>query len=385
MKKMLIWMSLVIILLPVLSACGASAAQTTPTGEATLDQNRMNTAVAATMSVLSTEVAALKATAAAPSATPTPAVSATAGTPAAAAATATSQPRSAVCDFAAFVGDVTIPDGTMIPPNTPFTKTWTVKNIGTCTWTPDYQIVYDGGDLLGSPMAVPMVDRNVAPGETAQISITLTAPPDNKRHYSYWKFRNDKGGVFGVVDVATNEERPVWAEIVVGEYYSFIDNMCLATWKTGSGTLLSCPGDPNATEGGAVYRMNSSQWEGDVYEDEPILVMVPPAGENTTIVGQFPPVIVPQYDWLLTRFGCLADVPDCSATVRITYSVDGGPELPLFEGQQQFDDTIDPINIQLANYGIANKSVSFLFYVTANGEGSDNKIFFFVPRLDPNK
>jgi len=72
MKKMLTWLALAIIILPVLSACGASAAQTTPTVEATLDQNRMNTAVAATMSVLSSEVASLKKTAAAPTVTPTP-------------------------------------------------------------------------------------------------------------------------------------------------------------------------------------------------------------------------------------------------------------------------------------------------------------------------
>ncbi len=383
MKRLPWIVSILVLFLPVLSACSPSAAQTTPTVEATLDQNRMNTAVAATMSVLSTEVASLKASAQAPTTQPTP--KPTGGTPSAATApTATSQPRSATCDFASFVGDVTIPDGTMIPGNTPFVKTWAIKNIGTCTWTPDYQIVYDGGDVLGSPLAVPMVSKNVAPGETVQISLTLTAPPDNKRHYSYWKFRNAQGGVFGVVDVATNQERPVWAEIQVGDTYSFVDNMCLATWKTGSGTLLTCPGDPTSTSG-AVYRMNNSQWEGDVIEDEPVLVLAPPAGENTTIVGQFPPIIVPTYDWLLARVGCLRDLPDCSATVRITYSVDGGPEQPLYEGEQQYDNSVDPINVKLIEYSLANKSVSFLFYVTANGDGANTKIFFFLPRLDPNK
>lgn len=381
MKKSILFTAVFIMLLPVLSACGGQATQLTPTAQATLDQNRMNTAVAATMSVLSTEVASLKATAAAPTKEPTNASTAPAGTPPAA-TTATSQPRSAVCDFAAFVGDVTIPDGTMIPPNTPFTKTWSIKNIGTCTWTPEYQIVYDGGDLLGSPMAVPMVDRNVAPGETAQISMQMTAPNDNKLHWSYWKFRNPTGGVFGVVDASTGEERPVWASIQIGNVYSFVDNMCLATWKTGGGTLLTCPGDPTST-GGAIYRMNNSQWEGDIIEDEPVLVLAPPAGADTTIVGQFPPVVVPTNNRLITRIGCLRDVPECSATVRITYSVDGGPEQPLYEGEQLYDESIDPIDIKLLNYSLANKSVSFLFYVTAHGEGTNTKIFFFVPRLDP--
>ena len=293
----------------------------------------------------------------------------------------TSEPTAATtrCNWGEFVTDLSIPDGTRLRPGESFVKSWRLKNIGTCTWTPNYQIVYDGGDLLGSPMAVPMVDRNVAPGETAQISITLTAPPDNKRHYSYWKFRNDKGGVFGVVDAATNEERPVWAEIVVGEYYSFVDNMCLATWKTGGGTLLNCPGDPNATDGGAVYRLNSSQWEGDVYEDEPVLVLAPPAGENTTIVGQFPPVIVPQYDWLLSRFGCLADVPECSATVRITYSVDGGPVQELGTWPQVQDKKIKRIEIDLT--ALAEKKVVFIFKVLNNGDSWEDRAFWFMPRI----
>ncbi|HEY77099.1 MAG TPA: hypothetical protein G4O00_13155, partial [Thermoflexia bacterium] len=33
----------------------------------------------------------------------------------------------------AFVADVTVPDNSTFPPNTPFTKTWRLRNTGTCT------------------------------------------------------------------------------------------------------------------------------------------------------------------------------------------------------------------------------------------------------------
>lgn len=32
-----------------------------------------------------------------------------------------------------------------------FTKTWRVKNVGTCTWTADYKAAYSRGDALGAP------------------------------------------------------------------------------------------------------------------------------------------------------------------------------------------------------------------------------------------
>ncbi|HLO15367.1 MAG TPA: NBR1-Ig-like domain-containing protein, partial [Anaerolineales bacterium] len=42
------------------------------------------------------------------------------------------------CDKAAFVADVSIPDGTLFSPGFQFTKVWRLKNVGTCTWTTSY-------------------------------------------------------------------------------------------------------------------------------------------------------------------------------------------------------------------------------------------------------
>ena len=48
-------------------------------------------------------------------------------------------------DSASFVMDVTIPDNTIIAPNTAFTKTWRVKNTSSCTWDGSFLVSYNTG------------------------------------------------------------------------------------------------------------------------------------------------------------------------------------------------------------------------------------------------
>ena len=79
------------------------------------------------------------------------------------------------CDWAAFVKDVSVPDGTRLSPGETFTKIWRLQNRGTCTWTPDYMLVYTSGDPMGATTAI-RLPGYVAPGQTVDMSITLTAP-----------------------------------------------------------------------------------------------------------------------------------------------------------------------------------------------------------------
>ena len=48
------------------------------------------------------------------------------------------------CDQAQFVSDLTAPDGAAFAPGAAFTKTWRLANIGTCTWTSAYNLVWAG-------------------------------------------------------------------------------------------------------------------------------------------------------------------------------------------------------------------------------------------------
>ena len=128
--------------------------------------------------------------------------------------TATAVPTSTpvtYCDWAYFVKDVTIPDGTILAPGETFVKTWRIKNRGTCAWTPDYMLVFSGGDSMGGTTGI-RLPAYVAPGQTVDISITLTAPTAPGNHTSYWMLRNPSGVLFGSGD---NANRAIYTEIRV--------------------------------------------------------------------------------------------------------------------------------------------------------------------------
>lgn len=100
-----------------------------------------------------------------------------------------------ICDAAAFVTDVTVPDGTVFAPNTAFVKTWRLKNVGTCSWTPSYTIVFDHGDQMSGPSAQALTS-NVNPGQTVDLSVNLVSPAVNGSYKGYWKLRNPSGVTF---------------------------------------------------------------------------------------------------------------------------------------------------------------------------------------------
>jgi hypothetical protein len=106
-------------------------------------------------------------------------------------------PPSITCNRGYFVTDVTIPDGSVLAPGASFTKTWEIRNVGSCTWTTSYALVYVFGNLLG---ATPVINlpTAVAPGVTADFSVNMVAPNVAGHYRSYWRFRDASGVQFGV-------------------------------------------------------------------------------------------------------------------------------------------------------------------------------------------
>ena len=101
------------------------------------------------------------------------------------------------CNWADFIADISIPDGTRMLPGKTFTKTWRLKNIGTCTWTTEYSIAFDSGDAMNTPLAIALPEI-VPPGDTVDVSVNLTAPATPGRKTGYWKLRNPAGVPFGL-------------------------------------------------------------------------------------------------------------------------------------------------------------------------------------------
>jgi len=115
--------------------------------------------------------------------------------PGATATTAVQPSATSTCDVAQFVQDVTIPDDTIIEPNAEFTKTWRLRNVGTCSWTPSYAVVFFSGESMGGP-ATQALTGNVNPGQTVDLSVDLKAPASNGTYTGNWRLRNANGVAF---------------------------------------------------------------------------------------------------------------------------------------------------------------------------------------------
>lgn len=107
------------------------------------------------------------------------------------------------CLFAAFVSE-TIPDGTKFSPGENFTKSWTLKNTGTCDWNTDYRISFKSGDQMGAVDFV-KISKETDPGETIKISVDMKAPNSDGKYKGFWQMETHKGVKFG----------QVWVQIVV--------------------------------------------------------------------------------------------------------------------------------------------------------------------------
>lgn len=158
----------------------------------------------------------------------TPATQPPSSTPAVSTATTTATVPDEDCDKAVFVSDVTIADGTEFKPGTGFTKTWRLRNAGTCAWSTEYALVFVDGAQMGGSDTIPL-PAPVPPGGEIDLSVTLTAPDDEGSHRGNWQLRNAAGTLFGIGDEA---DEVFWVEIVVS---TEVDDLELgtATWRDG--------------------------------------------------------------------------------------------------------------------------------------------------------
>jgi hypothetical protein len=113
------------------------------------------------------------------------------------------QPAGGGDDSAEFVADVTVPDGSQFAPGDTFDKTWRLRNNGTSTWTPEFKLVFISGSQMNGP-ATQALPGNVPPGETADLTVALTAPAEPGTHRGFWMLQNAQGANFGV-GVQSNE------------------------------------------------------------------------------------------------------------------------------------------------------------------------------------
>lgn len=100
-----------------------------------------------------------------------------------------------VCQNAALVADVTVPDGIVLTPGQTINKVWRVRNTGTCAWTEDDQLVFTRGETATSTKAIALPPT--PPGETVDLTVPINAPTASGKHSGEWRFKNKNGTIFG--------------------------------------------------------------------------------------------------------------------------------------------------------------------------------------------
>lgn len=128
--------------------------------------------------------------------------------------TTASGTEASACDSASFVEDVTVPDGAQMSPGESFTKTWRLRNSGTCTWTTEYSAQLLNGVRMEGEAAP--IAAAVQPGETVDVSIDFAAPVESGIYISEWALTNEEGDTFEksfyvqieVISIATATQAP---------------------------------------------------------------------------------------------------------------------------------------------------------------------------------
>ncbi len=156
-----------------------------------------------------------------------------------------SVPTSSACiDSAAFVTDVTIPDNSVLAADTAFTKTWRLKNAGSCTWDNTYLVAYISGAAMSQQPGYWIVPQGqtVAPGQTVDISVGMTAPVENGNYVSYWGLKKVDGSFMPITGGANGKSFYVKIKVNNGRVVGNVTAACI-TIQPEQGSGPACTAD----------------------------------------------------------------------------------------------------------------------------------------------
>jgi hypothetical protein len=351
-----------ILLITASLACNFSAQpNNTPQAAATLDQ--LYTAAAITQQA---------------SGSPTPLMTATNPFPTFSLLTPSPVPVPvSLCEAAAFVKDVTISDGTSLGSGANFTKIWRIQNVGTCTWSPSFSLVYAGGDRLYAPDSVGLPGY-VNPGQTIDLSVNMTAPNQNGHYTGYWKLRDPVGVLFGI---GAQAQGSFWVDINVSgptyTSYDFAAHYCDAEWQNNNGDL-SCPGSLGDNNG-YVINLPHPVMENGKTEDEAGLLTFPKHSNSGFITGKFPAIKVRDGDRFQSLINCQYQAYSCNVVFKLQYQIGGGDIVTLGQWNEVYEGKYTSLNIDLSS--LSGNNVKFILQVTANGSPNQDNALWFAPHI----
>lgn len=111
-------------------------------------------------------------------------------------------------DDSQFEGDITYPDGTLVPPNSSFTKVWRLRNTGTVVWA-NRLLARVNEDPCQAPKMVAIPQTK--PGDTVDIAVPVRTPGKAGRCKIYWKMADEQGRTLFPL------KRPIFLDVRVGQ------------------------------------------------------------------------------------------------------------------------------------------------------------------------
>jgi hypothetical protein len=274
---------------------------------------------------------------------------------------------------------VTIPDGATINPGVAFTKTWRVKNTGTCNWTSSYSLAFTGGDQMSGPASI-FLPRSVAPGQVIDLSVNLIAPNFAGTYRGAWQLRNLSGKLIGTGAAFSD---PIWVEIKVnktnleGAAYDFSANACSATWSSNAG-VLPCPGREGDSKG-FVLKINQPKLENGALDARPGLLTFPQNINEGYIQGLYPSFKVQPGDRFQSIVNCESGAKTCLVLFQLDYRIGNGPVQNLWAIGEVNDGKYFQADLDLNRF--AGQELQFILRVLAFGPASGDRALWVAPRI----
>jgi hypothetical protein len=330
-----------------------------------------------TLSVYQTLGMQLTQTAQVPNMTPTPTVT---SVPPTSTPNPTSTQTQLACNWAAFIKDVTIADGSKVEEGAAFIKTWRLKNIGSCTWTKSYNLVLVDGTSFGAPTRIGL-SASVAPGETVDISVLMKAPEKTGTYFGYWKLADAKGKIFGIgMDASGSFWVRIKIQPKVEVVYNFVSHYCDAAWQSSNTNPLSCPGDETADNAiGYIIKVAKPTREDGNLENEAGLITSPDNDpEDGKISGVYPAFKVEDGDIFKAVIGCVHNATDCDLYFDLRYRI-GNSIRTLATWHEVYEGKMNAVSVDLSK--LAGQKVEFILKVRNNDTAAYNVGLWILPRI----
>jgi hypothetical protein len=247
-----------------------------------------------------------------------------------------------------------------------------------------------------------LIPTAVAPGQTVDITISLTAPATAATYRGYWKLKNNSGIPFGIGSAGT---KSFWVEIkvagtavtpstpvatvtlgtpiipatpIAGTVYDFVANVCAATWFSGAGQQ-PCPGT-DGDANGFVLIANPSKLENGVTDNRAGLITFPQNINNGYIQGIYPSYKVKSGDKFRSIINCESGATSCYVVFRLDYAITGSSNIQTFWAfVEKYEGQYYSADIDLS--ALVGQDVKFILSVSSTGSATGDRALWVSPIL----